>query len=221
MECNHEWVITARSDTSEDLIATHGWLYLNCVFCDGQARVVRPTAAEVAQVAEIRRAGSYPIYTDTGDGRLMVIDRDHRGDGQLTDENGLWPPDDDVLTADDGGSLDAIGTIGWKVIEGGAFNDDAAAECDHDWVVNGVYGANDESDTIEVYCPRCHKYAMVTDPLEHECRTIVNAWNMGTALVWQDVKRLVLYDDVQTPPVADLVNALNLFEGDDYDDVPF
>lgn len=214
MTCNHEWVITAMSDISDDLLATHGWLYLKCVFCDGQARVVRPTADEVAQVAEIWHTGSYPIYEDTGDGRLIVLDNQRA---------------DDLLTAGDDDNIDAVGTTGWletaddwQAHEFDHLDGHAPASCTHYWHVKGIIAAETENVEIELFCTRCHEYATVQHVADDEAETIAKAWQMGMALEWQDARRLTLYRDLQRPPVADLVDRLDLFEVDEGDDdVPF
>ena len=232
MTCNHEWVITAMSDISDDLLATHGWLYLKCVFCDGQARVVRPTADEVAQVATIWHTGSYPTYEDTGDGRLIVLDNQRAG-GQS-------------VAGDDDDQIDALGTMGWLESAADDQRDDhhadAPAECNHTWHVRGVADEEAASSEIELYCLRCHEWATVPDLTDYECGIIGRAWLLGLALEWQDNKRVQLHRDAPPqvqltlrrgnadefnevdqprPPVADLVDLLGLFEGEDDEDIPF
>lgn len=98
--------------------------------------------------------------------------------------------------------------------------DGMPASCDHVWHVNGVIGYDTDSPDIELFCTACHEYALVDHPTHDECETIARAWHMGMALEWQNNGRVQLHRDLETPPaVADLVNALDLFEGDD--DVPF
>ena len=232
MTCQHDWVVTGIAEIDDALMETHGHMGLTCAKCGALARLERPTYFECYLVAKGWLQGDNPGFVGNDD-RLVILLEGARAD--------------DLLTAGDDDQIDALGTMGWLESAADDQRDDhhadAPAECNHTWHVRGVADEEAASSEIELYCLRCHEWATVPDLTDYECGIIGRAWLLGLALEWQDNKRVQLHrdappqvqltlrrgnadefnevDDQPRPPVADLVDLLGLFEGEDDDDIPF
>lgn len=264
MTCKHDWQVVTIESHADGRV-----LHLFCEFCRSSAHV-ELTATECDDISArmddlaARRPGEDLLHMMTM--HDMIHDLVNRPDMQAR----VW-----IRSTHDGGDdeddLHPAGTMSWTVIDGGEFNDDAAAEfqahvfglagqdapaddwqahefdhldgdapaeCNHTWHVRGVAAEEAADSEIELYCLRCHEWARVPDLTDYECELIGRAWLLGLALEWQDNKRVRLHRDAPAgatghtslddpdmpvdqprPPVADLVDGLDLFEGDD--DVPF
>lgn len=235
MTCKHAWVVTGIAEIDDALMETQGHLLLTCAKCSAIARLERPTYFECYLAAKGWLRGEETCFTDSasGDDRLVIVLEGARAD--------------DLLTAGDDDRIDPLGTMGWletaaddwQAHEFDHLDEDAPTSCTHTWHVQGVAAEEAADSQIELYCLRCHEWATVPDLTDYECEIIGRAWLLGLALEWQDNKRVQLHRDApagatgQTslddpdmpadqprPPVADLVDLLDLFGGDD-DDIPF
>ena len=238
MTCQHAWVVTGIAEIDDELMETQGHLLLTCAKCSAIARLERPTYFECYLAAKGWLRGEETCFTDSasGDDRLVIVLEGARAD--------------DLLTAGDGDNISPAGTMGWletaddwQAHEFDHLDGDAPTECNHTWHVRGVADEEAASSEIELYCLRCHEWATVPDLTDYECGIIGRAWLLGLALEWQDKKRVQLHrdappqvqltlrrgnadefndvDDQPRPPVADLVDLLDLFEGEDDEDIPF
>lgn len=233
MTCKHSWVVTGIAEIDDALMETQGHLLLTCAKCSASARLERPTYFECYLAAKGWLRGEETCFTDSagGDDRLVIVLEGTRAD--------------DLLTAGDDDNIDAVGTTGWlepaddwQAHEFDHLDGHAPASCTHYWRVKGIIAAETENVEIELFCTRCHEWATVPDLTDYECEIIGRAWLLGLALEWQDKKRVQLHRDAPAgdnghtslddpnapaaagrPAVADLVDGLDLFEGDD--DVPF
>lgn len=232
MTCKHAWVVTGIAEIDDELMETQGHLGLTCAKCSAIARLERPTYFECYLVTRGWLRGDNPGFVGDHDDRLVIVLEGARAD--------------DLLTAGDDETIDSAGTMGWletaddwQAHEFDHLDGDAPAECNHTWHVRGVAAEEAADSEIELYCLRCHEWARVPDLTDYECELIGRAWLLGLALEWQDNKRVQLHRDATTgatghtslddpdmpadqprPPVADLVDLLDLFGGDD-DDIPF
>lgn len=118
----------------------------------------------------------------------------------------------------------------WYHVEMDGRQPDARAgdECDHTWIVEGMADVDDEVMEIDGYldlrCAKCGARARVLRPTYAECWLVTKDWLFDSVAYWRDdgSGRLVRLEDEPPPPaVADLVNVLELFEGEDDDDIPF
>jgi len=217
MTCKHDWVVTGIAEIDDALMETQGHLLLTCAKCSASARLERPTYFECYLAAKGWLRGEETCFTDSagGDDRLVIVLEGTRAD--------------DLLTAGDDDNIDAVGTTGWlepaddwQAHEFDHLDGHAPASCTHYWHVKGIIAAETENVEIELFCTRCHEYATVQHVADDEAETIAKAWQMGMALEWQNNDRVTLYRDLRRPPVADLVDRLDLFEVDEGDDdVPF
>lgn len=105
---------------------------------------------------------------------------------------------------------------------------DQPAECDHTWLVQDMADVDDAVMEIDGYldlmCGKCGQRARILRPTYAECWQVTKDWLFDSVAYWRggDGGRLVLLEDEPPPPaVADLVNVLELFEGEDDGDIPF
>ena len=242
MTCKHSWVVTGMAEIDDQLMETQGHLLLTCAKCSAIARLERPTYFECYLVAKGWVRGEETCFTDSigGDDRLVIVLEGARADDLLT------AGDDDQINAL--GTMGWLETAAddWQAHEFDHLAEHAPTSCTHMWHVNGVIGLDTDAPDIELFCARCHEYGAVDHPTQDECETITKAWSMGMALEWQNNDRVTLYrdlppsppqvqltlrrgnadefnevDDQPRPPVADLVDHLDLFEGEDDEDIPF
>ncbi len=232
--CNHAWLIWDLVDPAHDLDTGQGFFRLECINCRQSARLYGPTADEIAQAYNQWNTKQDVYLSDDDDGRLaFMYGTPTAGDDDQIDALGTmgW-----VKTAADD----------WQAHEFDHLDEHAPTSCTHMWHVNGVIGLDTDAPDIELFCARCHEYGAVDHPTQDECETITKAWSMGMALEWQNNDRVTLYrdlppsppqvqltlrrgnadefnevDDQPRPPVADLVDLLDLFEGEDDEDIPF
>lgn len=220
MTCQHDWIITGVEGPSNT-----GFMSLACVKCGAWGGIEFERQAEFDFVNMAYEYGFLPLPLPAHDGiddfwtsRVKVF------------SNEIESPSLGVsieLNAGDGDDVDSVGTMGWLPSTAGEFDQlaNVPAECGHVWHVNGITAAETENVEIELYCLRCHEWATVPDLTDDEAETIGKAWSMGMALEWQNNDRVTLYRDLQRPPAADLVDALDLFGDEDDDgidyDMPF
>lgn len=233
--CEHAWSVDGIAEIDDELMETQGHLDLTCARCGALAQLQRPTFLECYQVTRGWLQGFNPGFYEPagGDDRLVIVLEGTRGD--------------DLLTAGADGDIDDIGTMGWL---GSAADDrddhhaDAPAELgmqvfdlrEHDWHVYDLMETDRPGEfDIALFCTRCDAWASVANPTTEERETIAKAHDMRMGLSWTDDTRVtgIWFNDGQTsidditgeddqprPPVADLVDGLDLFGGDD-DDIPF
>lgn len=206
--CTHDWIVEGIADVDDDVMEIDGHLDLRCAACGQRARILRPTYAECWQVTKDWLFDSVAYWRGEAGGRLVMLEVESP------------PPDDDLLTANDDDELHPTGTMGRLETAGGDDHHDevSTSSCKHIWFITATYGTAGEA-AAELQCTWCGKFAtvMLTDD---ECETMGKAWEMGLCLEWdRNCHRVTLNRDMKLPAVADLVNGLDLFEGDD--DVPF
>ena len=242
MDCKHAWVVYGMAEIDDALMETQGHLSLSCAKCGAHARLERPTYFECYLVTKGWVRGEETCFTDSagGDDRLVIVREGTHADDLLTagDDDQIDPLGTMGWTLIEDGVFndDAAADFRAHIFDG---IDQAPAECDHTWYVRGVAGEEVLESEIELYCLRCHEWATVPDLTDYECGIIGRAWLLGLALEWQDTKRVQLHrdappangqtsiddptaaDDQPRPPVADLVDVLDLFEGEDDEDIPF
>jgi hypothetical protein len=215
MTCQHDWVVTGIAEIDDALMETQGHIGLTCAKCSAIARLERPTYFECYLVTKGWLRGDNPGFVGDYDDRLVIVLEGARAD--------------DLLTAGDDDQIDALGTMGWletaaddwQAHEFDHLAEHAPTECNHIWFVTATYDDAGQA-MAELQCTRCHEYARVS-LTDDECETMAKGWEMGLCYEWDRNRHRVMMDrdEPRRPAVADLVNGLNLFEGDDDDDIPF